>query len=67
MRMPSNQLAVVSHHAGHDPAELRHAGGDLRHLVVPMHLGVPGIGVQPIERPGFNLAWRKDEVHGAAL
>jgi len=65
--MSSNQLAVVGRHAGHRPAELGHAGGDLRHLVGPMHLGIAGIWVQPIERPSFNLAWRKDEVHEAAL
>jgi hypothetical protein len=38
--VPGDQLAVVGHHAGHGPAELRHAGGDLRDLVVAVHLGV---------------------------
>jgi hypothetical protein len=31
--MARDQLAVVRDQAGHGPAELRHAGGDLRNLV----------------------------------
>ena len=42
-------------------------GRDLRHLVVAMHLGKAGIGVQPGNRPSLDLARREDEVHGAGL
>lgn len=27
----------------------------------------PGLGAQPGNRPGLNLAWREDEVHGTGL
>jgi hypothetical protein len=46
---------------------LGHVGGDLRHLVVAMHLGIVGIGVQPANRLGFDLVRREDEVHRAEL
>ena len=46
-----DQLAVVRHEAGHRPAELRHGARDLRDLVRPVRLGVPRIGLQPLERP----------------
>jgi len=62
--MARNQLAILRHHAGNGPAKLGHAGGDLRDLVITMHLGIAGIGAQPVYGPGFNLARRKDEVHG---
>ena len=65
--VPGDQLAIVGHHAGHGPAELRHAGGDLRHLVLAVHLGIAGIGAQPVDRPRLDLAWREDKVHGAGL
>ncbi len=65
--VPRDQLAVVGHHAGDDPAELGHAGGDLRHLVVAMHLGIAGIGAQPGSRPSFSLARREVEVYGVGL
>ena len=42
-------------------------GRDLRHLVVAMHLGKAGIGVQPGNRPSLDLARREDEVHGMRL
>jgi hypothetical protein len=32
-----------------------------------MHLGIAGIGAQPVERPSLDLARREDEVHGAVL
>ena len=64
---PGDQFAIVGHHAGHGPAELRHAGSDLRHLVVAVHLGIAGIGAQPVDRPGLDLARREDEVHGVGL
>ena len=64
MGLARDQLAVVGHHAGHGPAELRHAGGDLCHLVLPVHLGIARIGAQPVDRPGSNLARCEDEVHG---
>ena len=65
--MARDQFAIVGHHAGHGPAELGHAGGDLRHLLVAMDLGIAGIGAQPGNRPGFDLARREHEVHGAGL
>jgi hypothetical protein len=65
--MTGNQLAVVRHHAGHGPAELGHAGGDLGHLIGAVDLGIAGVGTQPVNRPGFDLARCKDQVHGAAL
>lgn len=42
--MPGDQLAIVGHHAGHGPAELGHAGGDPRHLIGAVDLGIAGIG-----------------------
>ena len=65
--MARDQFAIFGHHARHGPAELGHAGGDLRHLVVAVHLGIVGIGAQPSNRPGFNLARREDEVHAVAF
>ena len=65
--MTCDQLAIVGDHAGHGPAELGHARGDFCHLVVAMHLGIAGIGAQPGNRPGLDLARREDEVHGAGL
>jgi hypothetical protein len=44
--MVGNQLAVLAHEAGHGPAELGHAGGDLRDLLVPVLLGILPIGLQ---------------------
>ncbi len=65
--MACDQLAIVGDHAGHCPAELGHARGDFCHLVVAMHLGIAGIGAQPGNRPGLNLARREDEVHEVAF
>jgi hypothetical protein len=65
--VPSDQLAIVSHHAAHGPAKLRHAGGDLGHLIGAMDLGVAGIGAQPVERPSLDLDRCEDQVHWAAL
>lgn len=62
--MPRDRLAIVGHHAGHSPAELRHAAGDLRDLVGAMDLGIEGIGAQPVKRPSLDLARREDQVHG---
>ena len=62
--MPGDQLAIVCNHAGHGPAELRHAGRDLRNLVGAVDFGIAGIGAQPVNRPGLDLARRKHEVHG---
>ena len=62
--MSGDQLTIIGHHAGNGPAELGHAGGDLGHLVSAVDLGVAGIGPQPVNRPGLDLAGRKDEVHG---
>jgi hypothetical protein len=32
-----------------------------------VHLGIAGIGAQPVDRPRLDLAWREDKVHGAGL
>lgn len=61
--MSRNQLAVVRDHARDRPAELRHAGRDLGHLVIRMDLGIAGIGAQPIDRPGLDLARSEDNFH----
>jgi len=61
--MPSDQLAVVGHHAGNGPAELGHARGDLGDLVCAVDFGIAGIRAQPVNRPRLNLARREDEVH----
>ena len=39
-----NQFAIVCDHAGNGPAEFRHAGGDFRHLIRAVDLGVLRIG-----------------------
>ena len=65
--MPGDQLAIVGHHAGYGPAKLCHAGGDLGDLVRAVDLGIARIGAQPINWLGFNLAWRKHQVHGVAF
>ena len=59
-----DQLAVVCHQARHSPAELGHAGSDLRNLGLAMDLCVLGIGAQLFDRPDLNLARRKDKIHG---
>ena len=46
-----DQLAVLGHKAGHRPAKLGHAGGDVRDLIGPLGHGVAGIGLQARERP----------------
>ncbi|SDE95623.1 hypothetical protein SAMN05421538_11726 [Paracoccus isoporae] len=38
--MPRDQFAIVGRHAGHGLAELRHAGSNLRHLVIAVHPGI---------------------------
>ena len=58
---------MLADHAGYGPAKLRHACGDLGHLVVAVNFGVVGVGPQPINRPRLDLAWREDKVHGAVL
>jgi len=65
--LPGDQLAIVGHHAGHCPAELRHAGSDLDHLIGAMDLGIAGVGAQPVDRPRLNLARCKDQIHGVAF
>jgi len=44
-----------------------HASCDLGHLVGAVDLGISDIGAQPVNRPSFDLARRKDQVHGAVL
>ena len=56
--------AIRKKAGGHGPAETRHAGRDARDLIGTVHLGVPGIGAQPLDRPELDLARRKGEVHG---
>ena len=65
--MPGDQFAIVGHHAGHGPAELRHAGRELGHLIGAVDLGIAGIGPQSVERPSLDLARREDQVHGVAF
>ena len=33
-------------------------------MIFSVHLGVPGIGAEALDRPVFDLARRKDQVHG---
>jgi len=65
--MPGDQLAVPGHEAGDGPAELGHAGGDPRHLVGVMGLGIAGIGFELDQRPVFNLARQERRSHAASL
>jgi len=65
--MPGDQFTIVGHQARHGPAELGHAGRDLGDLVRAVDLGIARIGAQPVDRPGFNLARRKDQVHRVAF
>ena len=52
--MACDQLAVGRNEAGNGPAELGHAGGDPRHLVGVMGLGISGVGAQPRQRPTLD-------------
>ena len=61
--MPRDQLAVLGHKAGHRPAELGHAGGDLGDLIRAMGLGVAGIGLQARERPLLDTLQGEAEGH----
>jgi len=36
-------------------------------LIGPVHLCIPGIGAQPLDRPELDLARREGEVHGVGL
>jgi hypothetical protein len=65
--MASDQLAVGRHQHRHGPAELGHAGGDLRHLIGVVGLGVAGVGFQPGEGPVFDPARQQGRVHAASL
>jgi hypothetical protein len=65
--VPGDQFTIVGQQAGHGPAELCHAGSDLGHLVRAVDLGIASIGAEPVDRPSFNLARRKDQVNGVAL
>ena len=51
------QFAVLADEAGHGPAELGHAGGDLRDLVCAMHLRVFRVRLQAGNWPGFDPVW----------
>ncbi len=61
--MPRDQLTVLADEAGHGPAELRHAGGDLRHLVRAMRLGIAGIGLELGQRPHLDPIRGKTQRH----
>ena len=49
-----NSLAILGDETRHRPAELGHAGGELRHLIVIMGLWIGGIGRQLGQRPGLD-------------
>lgn len=66
-RLARDQLAVLSHETGHRPAELRHAGGDLRDLVGPVRLGVPNIGLEALERPRLDALRGEAQGHSRIL
>ena len=65
--MAHDQLALGGHKDRHSPAELDHAGGDLRDLIRIVGLGISGVGFQPGERPVFNPARQQWRVHAASL
>ncbi len=53
--VPCDQFAVVGHHAGHGPAELRHVDPNLRHLIGAVDLGIAGIGASRLMRTALSL------------
>ena len=59
-----DQLAVLGHEAGHGPAELGHAGGELRDLVGAVHLRVLRVGLQALERPLLDPLRSEAQRHG---
>jgi hypothetical protein len=61
-----DQLAVVTDEAGHGPAELGHAGGDLRDLVGPVQLRVLRVGLEPRKRPGLDPLGGEGEGHAGS-
>jgi hypothetical protein len=58
-----DQLAVLGDEARHGPAELGHAGGDPGHLLGPVQLRVPGIGLQGRKRPVLDPLGGEGEGH----
>ncbi len=61
-----DHLAVASDQHRIGPAELRHRRGDLRDLVRPVGLRVPGIGLQALERPMLDALRSEAQGHGSA-
>jgi hypothetical protein len=64
--MARDQLAVGGDEAGDGPAELGHAGGDPRHLVGVVGLGIAGIGAEAGQRPERDLARAQMHRHAAS-
>ena len=61
-----DQLAVLTDEAGHRPAELGHAGGDLRDLVGAMHLRVLRVGLEARQRPRLDPLGGEVEGHAGS-
>ena len=59
-----DHLAVLGDQHRDRPAELGDGGGDPRHLVLAVLLGVVGVGLQPAERPRLDGLRREPEGHG---
>jgi hypothetical protein len=64
--MPRDQLPVGRDEAGDGPAEFGHAGGDLRHLIGVVGLGIPGIGAETGQGPMLDPARQEGHVHAAS-
>jgi hypothetical protein len=61
--MACDQLAILGHKAGHGPAELGHAGRDLRDLIRTMGLRVLGVGLEPLKRQLLDALQGDAEEH----
>ena len=64
--MARNQLSISRDEAGNGPAELGHAGGDLRHLIGIVSLGVSGVGPKTGEGPMLDPVGQEGRVHAAS-
>jgi hypothetical protein len=62
--MARDQLPVLGDEAGHGPAELGHAGGDLRDLVRPVRLRVLRVGLEARQRPHLDRVRGEAQRHG---
>jgi hypothetical protein len=64
--MSGDQFPVLGHEAGHGPAELGHAGGELRNLIAAVYLRVLRVGLEPRERPRLDPLGREGEGHAGS-